>query len=68
MQSLKGKNKWTEDIVRHLSTINDLIAAESIYHQDIYLKFFLHTIQKEVNMGVLKLIFSAAMKEIYSFL
>lgn len=64
MQPIKGRISGQKK-----SIIVDLVTAESINHQDFYMKFFLHTTPKGSKWGCPGSDYvSAAVEEIYLFL
>ncbi|KAF2891118.1 hypothetical protein ILUMI_15055 [Ignelater luminosus] len=64
----KRNAKWSEDVKLRLSAVSNLVAAESLYHDDCYRTFFI-SILNGVKRGRPECdTIAAAMEEIYAFL
>lgn len=65
----KRKDQWADEVKLRLSNVSDLVAAEAIYHQDCFTKFFSHTVPTGKRRGRPEADYVVeAMEEIHSFL
>lgn len=64
---LARKDKWGEDVVDRLSSINDLVAEEAVYHQDCYRTFTRHLYMEKKEPKTDDYILKG-MEEIYSYM